>query len=92
MLCLSHKYQISLGCDDLNFPDGFARVSAQIDWIRETACDKVEDLCPQSPSVSPTAQPTVSPTRSPSDSPSAQSPMASPTMSPTHKVSTTILS
>ena len=41
-------------CGVLNIPDGFARVSAQIDWITDTACSMVEDLCPTvSPTVSP---------------------------------------
>jgi len=44
----------SLGCGELNVPDVFARVSAQINWITDTACDEVGDLCPAvSPTVSP---------------------------------------
>ena len=30
----------------MNVPDVFARVSAQINWITDTACDEVGDLCP----------------------------------------------
>ena len=41
-------------CGVLNISDGFARVSAQIDWITDTACSMVEDLCTTvSPTVSP---------------------------------------
>ena len=52
---ISSFFRISLGlCGVSNFPDGFARVSAQIGWIRENACEIVGDLCPTvSPSVSP---------------------------------------
>ncbi|KAK1741499.1 trypsin-like serine protease [Skeletonema marinoi] len=39
-----------VGCGQKGYPDYYTRVSSYIDWIEETACAKVGELCSSSKS------------------------------------------